>query len=73
MRWGEFHYGVDLACAYGTPIMAAADGTVVLAEFYGGFGNCIMIDHGGGIQTIYGHASKRSRPTWAITSRPATS
>ena len=31
MRWGEFHYGVDLACAYGTPIMAAAAGTVVLA------------------------------------------
>jgi murein DD-endopeptidase MepM/ murein hydrolase activator NlpD len=57
MRWGEFHYGVDLACAYGTPIMAAADGVVVLAQYYGGFGNCIIIDHGGGIQTIYGHAS----------------
>jgi murein DD-endopeptidase MepM/ murein hydrolase activator NlpD len=57
MRWGEFHYGVDLACAYGTPIHAAADGVVVLAQFYGGFGNCIMIDHGGGVETIYGHAS----------------
>jgi murein DD-endopeptidase MepM/ murein hydrolase activator NlpD len=57
MRWGEFHYGVDLACAYGTPIHAAADGTVVLAQYYGGFGFCIMIDHGGGVLTIYGHAS----------------
>jgi murein DD-endopeptidase MepM/ murein hydrolase activator NlpD len=57
MRWGEFHYGVDLACAAGTPIHAAAAGTVVLAQFYGGFGNCIMIDHGGGVLTIYGHAS----------------
>jgi murein DD-endopeptidase MepM/ murein hydrolase activator NlpD len=58
MRWGEFHYGVDLACDYGTPIMAAADGVVVLAQMYGGFGNCIMIDHGGGVLTIYGHASR---------------
>ena len=58
MRWGEFHYGVDLACAYGTPIMAAADGVVVLAQMYGGFGNCVMIDHGGGVLTIYGHASR---------------
>ena len=58
MRWGEFHYGVDLACDYGTPIMAAADGVVVLSQMYGGFGNCIMIDHGGGVLTIYGHASR---------------
>jgi len=57
MRWGEFHYGVDLACAYGTPIHAAADGVVILARYDGGFGNAIMIDHGGGIETIYGHAS----------------
>jgi len=52
MRWGEFHYGVDLACDYGTPIMAAADGVVVLAQMYGGFGNCVMIDHGGGVLTM---------------------
>ena len=58
MRWGEFHYGVDLACAYGTPIHAAADGVVVLAQFWGGFGNAIVIDHGGGVETIYGHASR---------------
>jgi murein DD-endopeptidase MepM/ murein hydrolase activator NlpD len=57
MRWGSFHPGYDMACAYGTPIHAAADGVVSLAEFWGGLGNAIVIDHTGGVQTIYGHAS----------------
>jgi murein DD-endopeptidase MepM/ murein hydrolase activator NlpD len=58
MRWGVFHWGVDLACPYGTPIHAAADGIVIRSGFdTGGYGNVIMIDHGGGIETIYGHAS----------------
>ncbi len=58
MRWGEFHYGVDLACPLGTPYYATHTGTVVLAAWDGGYGNCIMIDNGNGIETIYGHASK---------------
>ncbi len=58
MRWGEFHYGVDLACPYGTPYYAAHAGTVTVARWYGGLGNGIVIDNGNGIETIYGHASK---------------
>jgi murein DD-endopeptidase MepM/ murein hydrolase activator NlpD len=57
-RWGEFHTGVDLAAPYGTPYYAAHAGTVVLAAYDGGYGNCIKIDHGNGIETVYGHASK---------------
>lgn len=58
MRWGEMHYGVDLAAGYGTPIYATHAGTVVLCRYNGGFGNNVQIDHGGGIITIYGHASR---------------
>jgi murein DD-endopeptidase MepM/ murein hydrolase activator NlpD len=56
--WGVFHAGVDLACPLGTPIYAVHPGTVILARWYGGFGNGIVIDDGAGIQVIYGHASK---------------
>ena len=38
--------------------MAAASGKVIMSQWYGGYGNCVMIDHGGGIVTLYGHASK---------------
>lgn len=52
-----FHTGVDIGCAKGKNIIAAASGKVILAQYYGGYGNCVMIDHGGGIVTLYGHAS----------------
>lgn len=54
----SFHTGIDLPAAKGTPIYAANSGTVILAEYSGGYGNCVMINHGGGIVTLYGHASK---------------
>lgn len=53
-----FHTGVDIGCSSGKDILAAASGKVILAEYYGGYGNCVMIDHGGGIVTLYGHSSK---------------
>lgn len=53
-----FHEGIDISAPYGTSIKATADGTVKLAEYYGGYGNCVIIDHGYGISTLYGHASK---------------
>jgi murein DD-endopeptidase MepM/ murein hydrolase activator NlpD len=53
-----FHEGVDISAPYGTSIKATASGTVKLAGSYGGYGNAIIIDHGYGISTLYGHASK---------------
>lgn len=54
----KFHSGVDLAAPGGTNILAAESGTVKFAGWNGGYGNCLIIDHGGGITTLYGHASK---------------
>jgi murein DD-endopeptidase MepM/ murein hydrolase activator NlpD len=54
----KLHTGIDIGVAYGTPIKAAAAGTVILAQTYGGYGNATAIDHGGGLSTLYGHQSK---------------
>ena len=59
LRWGgsDFHPGIDIANDYGTPIVAAASGTVTAAGWNsGGYGNMVDIDHGNGIWTRYGHA-----------------
>ncbi len=52
-----FHNGVDMAADTGSPILAAADGTVIAASYSSSMGNYVMIDHGGGLYTIYMHAS----------------
>ena len=52
-----YHNGYDFACAKGTKIYAVDDGTVVIANWNGGYGNCVTINHGGGIMTLYGHCS----------------
>jgi murein DD-endopeptidase MepM/ murein hydrolase activator NlpD len=54
---GAFHSGVDISCAYGSPVIAPADGVVTFAEFQGGYGKAITLDHGRGISTRYGHLS----------------
>ncbi|MEO7005427.1 MAG: M23 family metallopeptidase [Terrimesophilobacter sp.] len=51
----SFHEGVDLAAGCGAPIYAAHAGTIVYAGGYGGYGNYIRINHGGGVTTAYGH------------------
>jgi murein DD-endopeptidase MepM/ murein hydrolase activator NlpD len=56
-RWGRLHAGIDIGVGYGTPIHAAATGTVVLAGWTGGYGNYTCIDHGGGLATCYAHQS----------------
>jgi murein DD-endopeptidase MepM/ murein hydrolase activator NlpD len=56
-RWDRMHEGIDIAAGYGTPIRAAAAGNVIYAGWMGGYGNLIIIDHGGGIATAYGHQS----------------
>lgn len=59
-RWGSFHTGIDISggSAFGRTIVAADGGTVVSAGWSNGYGNCVKINHGGGIVTLYGHASK---------------
>jgi murein DD-endopeptidase MepM/ murein hydrolase activator NlpD len=56
----RLHTGIDYGADEGTPIRAAADGVVVSAGWYGGYGNATIIDHGGGIATLYGHQSSMS-------------
>jgi murein DD-endopeptidase MepM/ murein hydrolase activator NlpD len=57
-RWGSLHAGIDIANGVGTPIRAAKSGTIILAGWNGGYGNCIVIDHGGGFTTLYGHMTR---------------
>ncbi len=54
---GELHSGLDMKAPYGTDIVAADDGTVIYAAVRNGYGNCVIIDHGGGFSTLYGHNS----------------
>lgn len=54
---GEFHTGFDIPGGYGTNIIAAASGTVVTARYVNGYGYTVIIDHGGGLTTLYGHNS----------------
>lgn len=55
----KLHSGIDIGNAgFGAPVIATADGIVTLASYNGGYGNCVMINHGNGISTLYGHGQK---------------
>jgi murein DD-endopeptidase MepM/ murein hydrolase activator NlpD len=54
----RLHTGVDIDGGSGTPIRAAGAGTVILAGSWGGYGNAVVIDHGGGLTTVYAHQSR---------------
>jgi len=54
-RWGRMHEGIDIAVASGTPVVSAAAGTVIVAGWMGGYGYLVVVDHGNGIATAYGH------------------
>jgi murein DD-endopeptidase MepM/ murein hydrolase activator NlpD len=56
-RWGRMHTGIDINGTTGQPIVAAKEGTVVLASYYSGYGNAVIVDHGGGYATLYAHMS----------------
>ena len=52
------HHGLDLAAMIGTPVYAPGAGKIILREFQTHYGNTIVIDHGYGVETLYGHMSK---------------
>lgn len=54
----EFHSGLDIATAWGTPVVAAGSGTVTFAGWQGGYGQIVILDHGNGLTTRYGHLSR---------------
>jgi murein DD-endopeptidase MepM/ murein hydrolase activator NlpD len=51
------HTGIDIGAGYGAPIHAAGGGEVIFSGYRNGYGNCVVIDHGGGVATLYGHCS----------------
>jgi septal ring factor EnvC (AmiA/AmiB activator) len=52
---GAGHTGIDMTVAYGAPVYASDSGEIVLDQYFGGYGNAVVIDHGNGIFTLYGH------------------
>jgi len=54
----QFHKGLDVAVAYGSPVKCAASGKVIFAGVKGGYGNCVIVEHGNGLATLYGHLSE---------------
>ena len=58
LGYRRFHAGLDFAASYGTTIRAADSGTVIMAGWYGGYGKAVIINHGKGITTLYGHTSE---------------
>ncbi|MEH2358995.1 murein hydrolase activator EnvC family protein [Nostoc sp.] len=58
LGYRRFHAGLDFAASYGSTIRAADSGIVIFAGWYGGYGRAVIIDHGKGITTLYGHTSE---------------
>ena len=57
-RWGRLHAGIDVGVGFGTAIRAVALGTVVYSGWLGGYGNLVVVDHGNGLSSAYGHQQR---------------
>jgi len=68
----KFHTGVDIGASSGSAIVAANGGTVILSGWNGGYGKCVVVDHGGGVTTLYAHCSKLLVGRGATVSRGQT-
>jgi murein DD-endopeptidase MepM/ murein hydrolase activator NlpD len=68
-RFGRMHFGVDIAAASGTPILAGASGRVLFAGPLGEYGNTTVIGHGGGVVTLYAHQRSCSRRVGELVAR----
>ena len=68
-RWGRLHAGMDIGAGTGTPIHASAPGTVIFAGRQSGYGNVVIIDHGGSFSTVYAHQSRIATRNGASLSR----
>ncbi|MDR1998131.1 MAG: peptidoglycan DD-metalloendopeptidase family protein [Candidatus Margulisbacteria bacterium] len=55
----KMHTGLDIGVAHGTPIKAADSGVVTYSDWWGGYGRCVILDHGRGYSTLYAHMSKQ--------------
>lgn len=54
----QFHKGLDISVAFGSDVRAAAQGTVIFSGTKGGYGHCVIVSHGNGLATLYGHLSE---------------
>lgn len=69
---GRGHTGIDIGAGYGSRVIAAKDGKVIMASWFGGYGNTVMVDHGGGVVTLYGHNSRFNCHTGQLVKRGDT-
>ena len=56
-RWGRMHTGIDIDGYSGAPVVASKAGQVIMSSYYSGYGNTVIVDHGGGYATLYAHLS----------------
>lgn len=71
-QYGYFHTGLDIATSNGTPIQAAADGTVTYAGYHYSYGNLLIINHANGVQTYYAHCSQLYVSVGSVVSQGQT-